>query len=243
MRSFMGAKLYRLWEPNPLTYPIGGDSPSPPPAGAAHAARQGRRTCQKTRAIVNSKSMLGRYIGPLDNWAVVGQALDALGPGAIETLFDQGITIEYLPATKTFSSVLPADANPQLQREALEIDRTGHGDIQGLYVSSLRRLFYRFATLRVLTHELGHALDDATGCFASAALRDVPNPEPLTPYSTFNPKERLAEAVAAYLNADRTAFGRLNRARLRATDRSAAAAVRLLFRRVNGSAFERANHP
>lgn len=170
--------------------------------------------------------------GPYER-IVILDLLRRLGYGLNDLLWDAGLRFIQIPALSTYSSMRPRECMVDAAMLA-EIDE--RKTVQAAFSPSTFRVYFRVGSPLILGHELGHAVDKGLDQFGSTALetRDAPKRSNLVSNYAFrgDSRERFAESFAAYLNADPP---RYSIDHLRRTDRSAAAAIHLIFRGANGS--------
>jgi len=183
------------------------------------------------------------------------EALAAMGPGIEELLWDHGVSFLELSPGVPFVAIPDEYFPEEIEKKGhVQMDQMGYGMVEGFYNHKRRMIVLRNPQRYVLIHEIGHALDHALNWYGSDVLTGKDDParfdhirggwrqrkprEPFSQYAMTHPRERFAEAFAGYLDAEPGTFGRYAIDRLRATDRTAAALMRRIFREANGSIFE-----
>jgi hypothetical protein len=201
-----------------------------------------------------------RVDGSAKTLMLVQKLVANTGPVIEQMLWEHGVSFLELSPGVPFEAI-PEEYFPEERdrKSHVEMDKMGYGMVEGFYNFAKRMIVLRNPSDYVLCHEAGHALDHALNWYGTDIFigRDdqsrfdhltgrwrmrTPR-EPFSQYAMTHPRERFAEAFAAYLDTEPGTFGRYHIDRLRATDRTAAALMRRIFREANGSAFELAIRP
>jgi hypothetical protein len=207
-----------------------------------------------------SKNWIDRVDGSAKTLTIVQSIMRNAGPGMEKLLWEHDVTFLELapgvPFVALADEYFPEERDHQ---ELTSMDATGYGAVEGFFNHQRRMVVLRNPSEYVTAHETGHAVDQALQWYGRDVLsgrddytrfdhvtgRWSPRlaREPLTRYAMSHPRERFAEAFAAYLDSEPGTFGRYHTDRLRATDRTAAALMRRIFREANGSRYEASVRP
>jgi hypothetical protein len=203
---------------------------------------------------------LTRVDGSAKTLTIVQTVMKKAGPGLAVLLWEDGVRFRELAPGVPFVALGEEYFPEECERKELRgMDSAGYGRVEGFYNHAQRLVVLRNPSEYVAAHEAGHAVDQALGWYGSDVFAGkddrrrfdhaagtwrarLPR-EPLSAYALKHPRERFAEAFAAYLDSQPGTFGRYHIDRLRATDRTAAALMRRIFREANGSRYELTARP
>ena len=164
---------------------------------------------------------------------LITDLLGRLGTGLNDLAWESGLRFVQIPAVATYSSML-SEGYPSDAQMLSEIDERLY--VQAAFSHQSYYIYFRVGSRAVIAHELGHCVDKMLNGFGSTATELAPQPKRSELVSCYalrgDSSERFAESFAAYINADPP---RYSIDHLRRTDRSAAAALHIIFRGANGA--------